>query len=120
LNCELLFVTLRKTEEKLSPTALYQDYAINEILFHWQSQNTARPDRGKGFSYVRHQKSGKKIILFVREKKYDELERTMGFVNGGPVNLESYCGSKPMNITWRLEEPLPAGLWGDAVKLAVG
>jgi hypothetical protein len=111
---------LNKTEEKFSPITLYQDYAIKEILFHWQSQNAARPDREKGFSYVRHQESGKKIILFVREKSSDEFGRAMGFVNVGPVNLESYNGSQPMNITWRLEEPLPPYLWNDAAKLALG
>jgi superfamily II DNA or RNA helicase len=120
LKCELLFVTLQKTDKKFSPSTLYQDYAISEILFHWQSQNAARPDRGKGFSYIGHQKSGKKIILFIREKSSDEFGRAMGFVNVGLVNLESYCGSQPMNITWRLEEPLPPSLWNDAAKLAVG
>lgn len=29
-NTELLFVTLEKTEEKYSPTTMYDDYAINE------------------------------------------------------------------------------------------
>lgn len=67
LNCELLFVTLDKMEKNYSPTTLYNDYAINEYLFHWQSQNSARLDRGKGLSYINHREDGKKIILFVRE-----------------------------------------------------
>ncbi|MBF0408887.1 MAG: DUF3427 domain-containing protein [Candidatus Riflebacteria bacterium] len=120
LNCEILFVTLQKTEKKFSPTTLYNDYAINEILFHWQSQNAARPDRGRGLSYVQHKKMGKKIILFVREQIEDEWGHTMGFINLGLVNLESYSGSQPMNITWALEEPLPPNLWKDAGKLALG
>ena len=120
LNIELLFVTLQKTEKKFSPTTLYQDYAINEILFHWQSQNAARPDKGKGLSYVAHKELGKQIILFVREQTSDEFNRTMGFINIGPVNLESHSGSQPMNITWRLEEPIPSYLWNSAAKLAIG
>jgi hypothetical protein len=44
----------------------------------------------------------------------------MGFVNLGPVYIESYNGSQPMNITWKLEQPLPSYLWREAVKLAVG
>ncbi|WP_281279342.1 DUF3427 domain-containing protein [Desulfobotulus mexicanus] len=120
LNCELLFVTLKKTDKKFSPTTFYHDYAINEILFHWQSQNSARPDKGKGLSYLQHQKNNKKIILFIREDTTDEYKRAMGFVNLGPVNLESHYGSQPISITWRLQEPLPPYLWSDAAKLAVG
>ena len=119
-NCEILFVTLQKTMKKFSPTTLYHDYAVNEVLFHWQSQNAARPDLGRGLSYVQQKSTGKKIILFVREQISDEYGRVMGFVNLGPVNIESYSGCKPMNITWRLEEPLPPYLWNDAAKLAVG
>lgn len=119
-NMELLFVTLQKTEKKFSPTTLYHDYAINEFLFHWQSQNAARPDRGKGLSYIQHEQLGKQIILFVREQTSDEFGRAMGFINLGPVNLESHSGSQPMNITWRLEEPIPPYLWSSAAKLAVG
>lgn len=120
LNVELLFVTLDKSEKKYSPSTMYHDYALSEELFHWQTQNSARPDRGKGKEYTMHKEIGKKIILFVREKKHDENGKTMGFVNLGLVNLESYQGAKPMNITWRLEVPLPTFLWDDAAKLAVG
>jgi superfamily II DNA or RNA helicase/HKD family nuclease len=120
LNCELLFVTLQKTDKKFSPTTLYHDYAINEILFHWQSQNAARPDKGKGLSYLKHKETGKKILLFVREQSSDEFGRAMGFINVGVVTLESHSGSQPMNITWRLEQPITPYLWKSAAKLAVG
>lgn len=120
LNCELLFVTLQKTDKKFSPTTLYHDYAVNEILFHWQSQNAARPDKGKGLSYINHKDLKKKIILFVREQSSDEFGRAMGFVNLGPVKLDTHSGSQPMNITWCLEKPIPPYLWKQAAKLAVG
>lgn len=120
LNIELLFVTLQKTTEKFSPTTLYHDYAINEYLFHWQSQNSARPDRGRGLTYVNQKKLGKQIILFVREQTHDQYGRVMGFVNIGPVNIESFERSQPMDVVWRLEEPLPPYLWKSAAKLAVG
>src|SRR5690606_14414883 len=35
LNTEALFINLKKSEEDFSPTTLYDDYAINELLFHW-------------------------------------------------------------------------------------
>ncbi len=119
-DTELLFVTLQKTEKKFSPTTLYHDYAISDTLFHWQTQNATREDKGKGLSFVNHQKTGKKILLFVREKTEDEYKRTMGFVSIGLVNYVESSGRKPMNIVWRLEEPLPGFLWNDAAKLAIG
>src|SRR5690606_13908442 len=46
LNTELLFINLIKSEENFSPTTMYDDYAVTETLFHWQSQNSSRPDKG--------------------------------------------------------------------------
>ena len=119
-NIELLFVTLNKNEKQFSPTTMYHDYAINEQLFHWQSQNSARPDSGKGLSYIEHQKIGKRLFLFVREHSKDEYGSTMGFVNFGEVEYLSHHGSQPMSITWQLKNPMPAFMWKQAAKLAVG
>ncbi len=33
------------------PTTMYEDYALNEYLFHWQSQNSASPESPVGLSY---------------------------------------------------------------------
>ena len=119
-NLECLFVTLNKSEKQFSPTTMYHDYAISEHLFHWQSQNSARPERGRGLSYIEQQKLGKTVLLFVRELSKDENGRTMGFVNFGKVHYVSHNGSQPMNVTWRLEQPIPDVMWHDAAKLAVG
>lgn len=119
-NLECLFVTLNKSEKQFSPTTMYHDYAISEHLFHWQSQNSARPERGRGLSYIEQQKLRKTVLLFVREQSKDENGRTMGFVNFGKVHYVSHNGSQPMNVTWRLEQPIPDVMWHDAAKLAVG
>ncbi|MCF2856154.1 DUF3427 domain-containing protein [Pseudoalteromonas sp. SMS1] len=119
-NIELLFVTLTKCEKTYSPTTLYKDFAISPTRFHWQSQNSARPERGKGLSYITHQKTGKRIFLFVREQNKDENNRTMGFVNFGEVQYVTHTGSQPMDITWDLLHPMPSELWHEAGKLAVG
>ena len=119
-NIELMFVTLDKNEKQFSPTTMYHDYAINESLFHWQSQNSARPDRGRGLEYIQHQKIGKRLFLFVREQTKDEYGRTMGFVNYGEVEYMSHTGSQPMSITWQLQTSMPHFMWQQAAKLAVG
>ena len=120
LNTELLFINLIKSDENFSSTTMYDDYAINEFLFHWQSQNSAGPETTKGLSYIKHRENKRRILLFVREKVKDEYGNTMGYVFVGEGNLNDYYGSKPMNVKWELSEPLPHYLWKDAAKLRVG
>lgn len=120
LNTEILFINLVKSEEDFSPTTMYDDYAVNESLFHWQSQNSAGPDTAKGKSYITHKENDKKILLFVREKTNDEYGNTMGYVFIGEGSINNYYGSKPMSIEWELNEPMPHYLWKDAAKLRVG
>ena len=120
LNTEILFVDLIKSEKDFSPSTLYQDYAISESLFHWQSQNASRPDRGKGLSYIKHIEEDKNILLFVRESNENEYKNTMSYVFIGKAKFVDYYGSKPMSITWQLSEPLPPYLWKETAKMAVG
>ncbi len=120
LNTELLFINLIKSEENFSPTTMYDDYAINENLFHWQSQNSAGPETPKGLSYIKHERNKKKILLFVREKNKDEFGNTMGYVFVGEGTLKDHYGAKPMSIKWELNKPLPHYLWKDAAKLRIG
>jgi superfamily II DNA or RNA helicase len=120
LNTELLFINLVKSEEDFSPTTMYDDYAVNERLFHWQSQNSVGPETPKGKSYITHKQNEKKILLFVREKAFDEFGNTMGYVFVGEGSINNYYGSKPMSIEWELKEPMPHYLWKDAAKLRVG
>jgi len=120
LNTELLFVNLVKSEENFSPTTMYDDYAINEKLFHWQSQNAAGPETSKGMSYINHLKNKKRVLIFIRERAKDEFGNSMGFVFIGDGELKEYSGSKPMNVKWGLSEPIPNYLWKDAAKLLVG
>lgn len=119
-NTELLFINLIKSEENFSPTTMYDDYAINEYLFHWQSQNSAGPETPKGLSYIKHQENKKRILLFLREKANDEYGNTMGYVFVGEGSLKEHYGAKPMNIKWELNEPMPHYLWKDAAKLSIG
>ncbi len=120
LNTELLFINLIKSEENFSPTTMYDDYAVNELLFHWQSQNSARPDLGRGLSYIQQSENNKIILLFVREKANDEMGNTMGYVLIGEGKFKDYYGSKPMSINWELSEPMPHYLYKESAKLSLG
>jgi hypothetical protein len=99
---------------------MYDDYAISETLFHWQSHNAYGPDTTKGISYIKHQENHKKILLFVREKASDESGNTMGYVFIGEGVFKETEGAKPMNIKWELSEPMPNYLWKESAKMSVG
>ncbi len=120
INTELLFIDLIKSEKDFSPSTLYQDFALSEQLFHWQTQNSARPDRGKGMSYIKQNENEKIILLFIREKNEDEYGVTMSYVFLGDARYVEYYGSKPMSITWKVREPMPPYLWRDSAKMAIG
>jgi hypothetical protein len=117
---ELLLVTLEKTEKNYSPTTMYNDYAVSEKIFHWQSQNLSKPETGKGLSYITHKENGKSILLFVREKNTDEFGNTMSYVFLGSVNYIEHTGAKPMSIKWGLRVPIPPYIWKETAKMAVG
>lgn len=120
LNTEALFITLKKSEKEYSPTTLYDDYALSEYLFHWQSQNATSPESPKGQSYIKQLETEKKILLFVREQNENEYGYTMPYVFLGLADFQQSSGAKPMNIEWKLKEPMPAYIWKESGKLAIG
>ena len=120
LNTEILFINLSKSEENFSPTTVYDDYAISETLFHWQSHNAYGPETTKGVSYINHHENNKKILLFVREKGKDENGNTLGYVFIGEGIFKETEGSKPMSIKWELCEPMPNYLWKESAKMSIG
>ena len=67
-NTKLLFVTLNKCEKQFSATTMYHDYAISPTLVHWQTQNSARPNSGRGLGYIEQKENKKTFLLFVREQ----------------------------------------------------
>jgi superfamily II DNA or RNA helicase len=120
LNTELLLVTLNKSDKDFSPSTQHEDYAINEKIFHWQSQNKTSPESPVGISYIQHKEQQKTLLLFVREEKKDDYGLTSPYYFLGPVDYLSHRGAKPMSINWELQEPMPAFLWKSAAKMAVG
>jgi len=117
LNADLLFVTLNKTKTDYSPTTMYEDYAISEELFHWQSQSTTSETSPTGCRYIQHRERGNQILLFVREhKKINGLACPYNFL--GPVDYVEHSGSRPMSIIWKLQNPMPAHLLRQTARLA--
>jgi hypothetical protein len=105
---DVLLVTLNKSEKDYSPTTMYEDYAINESLFHWQSQNKTSDTSKTGQRYIHHKSRGSHVLLFVRESKKDRYDNAMPYTYLGKVAYQSHTGSRPMSVVWRLEHPMPA------------
>ncbi len=116
---DVLFVTLNKSDKEYSPTTMYKDYAINEKLFHWQSQSTTSVESSTGQRYINHRSEGSKILLCVRDSKKDTWGNTPSYSVLGFVNYVQHTGSKPMSITWSLEDEIPAKFIKQVRKLVV-
>ena len=118
---DVFFVTLNKADKDYSPTTMYRDYSISENLFHWQSQSTTAADSPTGQRYIHHRARGSKVLLFVREFKADRITGSAeAYTFLGTANYVKHSGSKPMNITWQLDRPIPAKFLKKTNKLVVG
>jgi superfamily II DNA or RNA helicase len=118
-NLDIFLITLNKSEKHFSPSTMYKDYAINEMLFHWQSQSTTSASSPTGQRYINHEELGSKVLLFVRE--FDKINNvSQPYVCLGTASYVSHSGSKPMSIVWRLHNPIPAGLMKKANKTISG
>lgn len=118
---DVFFVTLNKADKDYSPTTMYNDYSINESLFHWQSQSTTAEDSPTGQRYIHHAERSSKVLLFVREFKSDRVTGgAEAYTYLGTANYVKHEGSRPMNITWRLDRPIPAKFLKKTNKLVVG
>ncbi|MBL4934253.1 DUF3427 domain-containing protein [Clostridium sp. YIM B02515] len=115
---DAFFVTLNKSEKEYSPSTLYEDYAINERLFHWQSQSRTSVDSETGQRYINHLRTGNRIVLFVREnKKQDGV--TSPYVYLGEVEYVKHEGDMPISFVWEMKEEMPAGMMRVANKSIV-
>jgi len=117
ISADLFFVTLNKAESDYSPTTMYDDYAISDELFHWQSQSTTPAGSPTGLRYINHAKRFHTILLFVQEDR-SRNNLTIPFTFLGPVDYVSHRGSRPMSIIWRLRHKLPAKLIRNIRRLA--
>ncbi|MDD3169358.1 MAG: DUF3427 domain-containing protein, partial [Eubacteriales bacterium] len=116
---DVFFVTLNKSDKEYSPSTMYDDYSINEWMFHWQSQSTTSEDSPTGQRYIYHRQRKSKILIFVREFKTD-IAGTAPYTFLGLADYMKHEGSRPMSITWKLRRPIPAKYLKKTNKLVVG
>ncbi|TQI67882.1 DEAD/DEAH box helicase [Clostridium sp. KNHs216] len=120
-KADVFFVTLNKSDKDYSPTTMYNDYSINEELFHWQSQSTTAENSPTGQRYIHHRAQGSRVLLFVREFKTDRISSgAAAYTYLGTASYVCHEGSRPMNITWKLDRPIPAKFLNKTNKLVVG
>ncbi|WP_373838731.1 DUF3427 domain-containing protein [Methanospirillum sp.] len=105
---DVFFITLNKSEKFFRASTMYHDYAINDTLFHWQSQSTTSESSPTGQRYIHHNEIGSTVLLFVRE--FNKIQNiSQPFLCLGTARYERHSGSRPMSIVWRLDEPIPGG-----------
>ncbi|MEE3420216.1 MAG: DUF3427 domain-containing protein [Lachnospiraceae bacterium] len=108
-NTDIFLINLNKSEKEFSPSTMYDDYAINSELFHWQSQSTTAENSETAKRYIHHRESNGYISLFVREFKKNG-NYTAAYTFLGNATYVNHSGSKPVSFTWKLDTPMPANL----------
>ena len=106
-KADFFLVTLRKTERHFSPTTRYQDRAISEDLFQWESQSQTTLASPTGQRYLQHVARGSSVHLFVRTDKKGATGEASPFLYLGPARYVSHEGERPIRIIWRLDTPMP-------------
>jgi len=109
---------LNKSDKDYSPSTLYEDYAINETLFNWQSQSTTSVDSVTGKRYINHKSLKSKVVLFARVSRIQD-GITMPYTYLGTCEYVSHSGSKPISFVWRLNKEIPASMINRANKSIV-
>ncbi|SCF97385.1 DUF3427 domain-containing protein [Streptomyces sp. Ncost-T10-10d] len=111
IQTDALLITLEKDEKDFSPETRYKDYALNESLFHWESQNQTSETSPTGIRYQTHEEKGTHVLLFVRRYKKTDIGGPQPWMLLGPAEYIEHKGSKPMGITWKLRHEIPADVW---------
>lgn len=115
LKTDIFFITLNKSDQDFSMSTQYDDYAISDELFHWQSQGRVSSTSPTAQRYIHHRKNDHKIALFIRENKIKE-GYTSPFTFVGTADYVRHSGDNPVSFEWKLHEKLPASLIVEANK----
>lgn len=111
-DVDIFFVTLNKSDKDFSELTLYQDYAINDSLFHWQSQHRDNQNSKKIQRYIN---SKGRVSLFVREYK-TQNGKASPYIYLGECMHVSHEGNNPVSFVWKLKERIPGKFLSEANK----
>lgn len=106
----LVFVSTNKSDKDYSPSTLYQDYAISEHQFHWQSKHDVKIQSKDGQRIIKQQENEWKYLLFVRDRKRDEFGFTNAYYFLGEMEYESSHGECPMSVIWNMKNDIPGNI----------
>jgi superfamily II DNA or RNA helicase len=104
---DVFFADINKSEADFSPTTMYEDYAITDRLFHWQSQSQTSDTSKVGDRYIHHKEKGYTPVLFIRERNQLSNGLTAPYFFAGHLHYKKHEGSKPISFVWELEYALP-------------
>ena len=105
---DFFMITLNKSDKDYSISTMYNDYVMNERLFHWESQNKTSVTSSVGKRYLDESRKFK-TLLFVREyKTYKGHTAPYTFIGRG--SYKEHKGSKPIQIVWEMENDIPANI----------
>lgn len=111
-DLDIFFITLNKSEKDFSELTLYEDYAISENLFHWQSQHK---DTENSKNVQRYVNSNGRVSLFVREYK-TENGKASPYIYLGECMHVSHQGNNPVSFIWKLKNNIPGKFISEANK----
>ncbi|MCR5146990.1 MAG: DUF3427 domain-containing protein [Clostridia bacterium] len=111
-DLDIFFITLNKSEKDFSELTLYEDYAISENLFHWQSQHK---DTETSKNVQRYINSKGRVSLFVREYK-TENGKASPYIYLGECTHVSHQGNNPVSFIWKLKNNIPGKFISEANK----
>lgn len=115
---DVFFADINKSEADFSPTTMYDDFAISNRRFHWQSQSQTSESSSVGNRYIHHKEKGYTPILFIRDRKKLSNGLTSPYFFAGPLQYLKHEGSKPISFIWELENNLPAKVMSWASRTA--
>jgi len=105
-NLDIFFITLNKSEKDFSVDTLYEDYAINEKLFHWETQNRSTALSSSTKRYI-DSRGNSQVSLYVRE--FTNVDgKASPYIYLGECEYVSHSGERPVSFIWKLEHEIPA------------
>ena len=89
---------------------MYADYPISRELLHWESPSNTTQASDSGQNLIRFDERGYTILIFARSSKRVD-GRTAPFTFLGPASLVQFQQERPIQMVWRLANPMPAAMF---------